>query len=138
MMNQSEALTLLRAAKTATLSVIDFETGYPSGSLVSVAVDDKGWPLLLISSLARHHKSLSADNRASLLVQTSPALSDFRAGFQGHMTKLERSADLENLWAAHHGDAAGILSLADFSFWRMTPTLIHIVAGFGRIETIRL
>ncbi len=139
--NEIEARALLAAAKTATLSVFDHETGFPSGSLVNLAVDSGASPVLLISALARHHKALLADNRASLLVQSQEAtrsLAGLRASFQGRMEKVSRTAELETLWRQTHPETASYLALGDFDFWRMTPTLIHVVAGFGRIETIRV
>jgi putative heme iron utilization protein len=139
--NETEARALLKTATTATLSVIDHETGFPSGSLVNHIVDNEQRPVLFISSLARHHKALLADNRASLLVQSEEAtksLSGLRASFQGRMEKVTRTAELERLWVQSHAEAESYVSLADFDFWRMTPELIHIVAGFGRIETVRL
>ena len=139
--NEVEARALLKNAKTATLSVIDHETGFPSGSLVNHVVDGDGRPHLFISGLARHYKALLADNRASLLVQSEEAtrsLSGLRASFQGRMERVSRTAELENLWLQTHAEAASYLGLADFDFWRMTPELIHIVAGFGRIETVRM
>jgi len=136
--NESEARALLKRAKSATLSVIDPETGFPSGSLVNHIVDREGQPILFISGLARHYKALAADNRASLLVQSGTSLSGLRASFQGRFEKIARTPELETLWLAAHAEAESYIGLVDFDFWRMTPTLIHIVAGFGRIETVRL
>ena len=139
--NEIEARALLKSARSATLSVFDPETGFPSGSLVNHVVDAGGRPILFISALARHYKALAADNRASLLVQSEQAaqsLSGLRASFQGRFEKIARNAELEKLWLQSHAEAESYIGLADFDFWRMTPTLIHIVAGFGRIETVRL
>ncbi len=139
--NEKEARALLAAVKSATLSVFDVETGFPSGSLVAHAVDGQGKPILFISALARHSKALRADNRASLLVQSPEAqnsLSGLRASFQGRFQPVPRSDELESLWAKTHPDSGIYLGLADFDFWRMQPELIHVVAGFGRIETVRL
>ena len=44
------------------------EDGYPSGSLVSYAVDDVGAPVLLVSDMAEHTVNARRDSRASLLV----------------------------------------------------------------------
>jgi heme iron utilization protein len=139
--NEIAARALLKSAKTATLSVIDHETGFPSGSLVNHAVAGDGRPILFISSLARHYKALAADNRASLVVQDEKAaasLSGLRASFQGRFEKIARTPELEKLWVEAHAEAESYIGLSDFDFWVMTPTLIHIVAGFGRIETVRL
>ncbi|NUO52516.1 MAG: hypothetical protein HOV80_27025, partial [Polyangiaceae bacterium] len=61
--------TLVLGAKSATLSTIAREpAGYPYGSLVTVAVDDIGRPLFLLSTLAEHTTNLLACPDASALL----------------------------------------------------------------------
>ena len=64
----TEARQLLRRARTATLSSLNRDDGVPYASLVNVATDVRGWPLILISTLAWHTKNLLGDSRASVLV----------------------------------------------------------------------
>ncbi|HEY8089401.1 MAG TPA: pyridoxamine 5'-phosphate oxidase family protein, partial [Polyangiaceae bacterium] len=61
--------TLVSAARSATLSTLSREpAGYPYGSLVTVAFDAAGRPLLLLSTLAEHTQNLAARAEASILV----------------------------------------------------------------------
>jgi putative heme iron utilization protein len=59
---------LMRTAVKGALGTIDHETGHPYASLVLVATEPDGTPVLLLSTLARHTKNLGKDPRASLLL----------------------------------------------------------------------
>src|ERR1700758_1351763 len=62
------AKSLLRATRAGALGTIDRNTGHPFGSLVNVATDVDGSPLILVSRLASHTANLEKDGRASLLL----------------------------------------------------------------------
>src|SRR5271156_4762431 len=62
------AKELLRATRAGALATIDRNTGHPFVSLVIVATDSDGAPLILISRLATHTANLEVDGRASLLL----------------------------------------------------------------------
>jgi len=64
---------LMREALKASLATLDQSTGHPYASLVTIATDVDGTPLLLISKLALHTKNLEADSRASLLFDGTDA-----------------------------------------------------------------
>lgn len=132
-----EASSLLREARNGTLSVLDHETGGPYGSLINVAVDSAVQPILLISRLARHTQALLKDPRASVLVhdelpKAGDPLTQIRVTVTG---QFEQTSDDDLKWRylAHHPYAEGYAGFADFSFWRMLPQKIYVVAGFGRI-----
>src|SRR5271154_790070 len=59
---------LLRSTRAGALATIDRNTGHPFASLVNVATDADGAPLILISRLATHTANLEADGRASVLL----------------------------------------------------------------------
>src|SRR6202789_3886315 len=65
---KSIAKTLLRATRAGTLATIDRNTGHPFASLVNVATDSDGSPVILISRLSTHTANLEADGRASVLL----------------------------------------------------------------------
>ena len=50
------------------LATIDRHSGHPFASLVNVATDADGSPLILISRLSTHTANLEIDGRASLLL----------------------------------------------------------------------
>src|SRR4030095_12719020 len=62
------AKSLLRATRAGTLGTLDRNTGHPFASLVNVATDVDGAPLILTSRLSTHTANLEADGRASLLL----------------------------------------------------------------------
>src|SRR5690348_106410 len=62
------AKSLLRVTRAGTLATLDRNTGHPFASLVNVATDADGSPLILVSSLATHTANLEVDGRASLLL----------------------------------------------------------------------
>jgi putative heme iron utilization protein len=130
---------LLRRVRTATLSTLNSDDGGPYVSLVNVATDVRGWPVLLISTLAWHTRNLLADPRASLMVMELPAEGDALTG--ARVTVMGRfsrcpDGDLVRRYLARHPEAELYAGFGDFAIWRMEPERAHAVAGFGRIETI--
>src|SRR6202048_74158 len=65
---KSTAKTLLRVIRSGALATIDRNTGHPFASLVNVATDADGSPLILISRLSTHTANLEKDGRASVLL----------------------------------------------------------------------
>src|ERR1700678_2797278 len=65
---KSLAKSLLRSTRAGALATIDRNTGHPFASLVNVATDSDGAPLILISRLATHTANLETDGRGSLLL----------------------------------------------------------------------
>ncbi len=130
---------LVRRARTASLSTLNRGDGTPYGSLANIATDVAGWPLVLISRLAWHTQNLETDTRASLLVGEIPERGDALLGPRvtvlGRFERVE-DANLRRRYLARHPQAALYADFPDFSFWRLKPSAIHGVAGFGRIETL--
>ena len=135
----SEARLLLRRARTGTLASRNRDGGIPYASLVNVATDVEGQPLILVSTLAWHTRNLLADARASLLVaeppETGDALTGPRVTVMGRFVKTA-GARIRRRFLARHPQAGLYVDFADFAFWRLEPEVIHAVAGFGRIETL--
>lgn len=132
--------SLVSSQKHGVLAVIDRQTHIPYGSLVNYACDHKGWPIFLFSTLARHTQALIEYPAASLLVCELPpngdVLTGMRASLMGKCVSLGQDQAAKDAYLALHPYAAGYAEFSDFSFWRLEPTLIHTVAGFGRIATL--
>ena len=62
---------LLRATRAGSLATIDRNTGHPFASLVNVATDVDGSPLILVSRLSTHTANLEVDGRASVLLAST-------------------------------------------------------------------
>ena len=130
---------LLRRARTCSLSTLTRGDGTPYGSLANIASDVAGRPLILISRLAWHTQNLEADARGSVLAGELPAKGDALVGPRvtvlGRFERVE-DANLRWRYLARHPQASLYADFPDFSFWRLSPSAIHGVAGFGRIETL--
>jgi heme iron utilization protein len=135
----TEARRLLRRARTATLATVNRDGGIPYASLVNIATDCAGLPVLLISKLAWHTQNLLADPRASIMAAEPPpegdALTGPRVTVLGRFTQIEDPA-IRRRYLARHPAANLYVDFGDFAFWRMTAETVHAVAGFGRIETL--
>src|SRR4051794_27412116 len=91
------AKALLRSIRAGTLATLDRNTGHPFASLVNLATDFDGAPLILTSRLSTHTANLEADGRASvLLAETGKGdpLAHPRLTVLGTFARVEReSAD---------------------------------------------
>jgi len=134
-----EVRRLVRQARTGTLATINRDGGIPYASLVNVAADVDGRPLILVSRLAWHTRNLQADTRASLLVASLPCTGDALTG--ARVTVMGRfveagGARLRRRYLARHPEAAMYVDFPDFGLRLMEAETVHAVAGFGRIETL--
>ena len=62
---------LLRSARIGTLATQETEGGFPFATLVNVATDLDGTPVILVSQLSSHTRNLMGDGRVSLLLTKS-------------------------------------------------------------------
>ena len=134
----TSARHVARAVPKAALgSILRGADGWPYVSLVSVATDHDGAPLLLLSDLSAHAKNLEDDDRASLLFDATGELEDPLAGER--VTLLGRlvrttAPDHRARYLARHPAAVRYADFRDFAFYRMSVERAHLVAGFGRIH----
>jgi hypothetical protein len=138
------AKTLLRATRAGTLGTLDRNTGHPFASLVNVATDVDGSPLILISRLSTHTANLEADGRASvLLAETGKGdpLAHPRLTALGVFARVERdSADearVRRRFLARHPKSELYAGFGDFSLWRMRLASAHLNGGFARAADLR-
>ncbi len=133
------ARRLMRNLDRATLATAMPQDAWPYASLVLVACDHQGRPLLLISELAEHTSNLAADGRASLLFDGTlglgSPLTGARATVLGRLAKCPDQSLLAR-YVARHPEAGDYAGFVDFSLYRMAVTRAHIVAGFGAIDWV--
>ena len=136
--------TLVAAARSGALSTLARDpAGFPYGSLVLVAADEHGRPLLLISSLAEHTHNLAQSSHASILV-TEPLPPDHSPLAFGRVTLLGECAPVgdaerdaaRRVFLAAHPDASGYAAFRDFAFYRLEPAALRYVGGFGRMSWV--
>jgi putative heme iron utilization protein len=136
--------TLLARARHGTLCTLAREPkGFPFGSLVAVACDVVGRPLLLLSGLAEHTQNLRASPEASLLVAAALGSGDplayARATLIGTCTLVREEADARgarDTFLAAHPSATTYASFKDFAMYRLDPATARYVGGFGRMSWV--
>lgn len=135
----SEARLLLRRARAAALATLNVDPQGPYASLVNIATDPAGCPVIFISRLAWHTRNIESCPLGSLMVSEAPitgdALSGPRVTVMGTFHAMPAS-EIAARYACHHPAARAYLDFPDFAFYRLNPSKIHAVAGFGRIETM--
>jgi len=130
--------SLLGRSRQGALATLMPQSGDPYCSLVNVASLPDGMPILLISRLAVHTKNILADPRVSLMLDErvpGDPLEGARIMLAGTAEEAkDAAAELaRRRYLAAHPSAEDFVGFRDFSFFRIVPNGVHLVAGFGRI-----
>jgi putative heme iron utilization protein len=138
------AKALLRATRAGSLATIDRNTGHPFASLVNVATDADGAPLILVSRLSTHTANLERDGRASVLLAATgkgDPLAHPRLTLLGTFQPVAREhADgprVRRRFLARHPKSQLYAAFADFSFWRLDVVSAHLNGGFARAADLK-
>jgi heme iron utilization protein len=133
------AKELLRATRAGALATIDRNTGHPFSSLVNVATDMDGSPLILISRLATHTANIEVDPRASVLLAAAgkgDPLAHPRLTVLGAFVRIARdtpdAARAQRRFLSRHPKSRLYAGFGDFSFWRLHVVSAHLNGGFAR------
>ena len=137
-----------------TLSSHDGLQGAPFGSLVDYVLDDQGCPVLLMNDMSMHTLNIQQamqhdDNRAMVTLfiqlgssQTTASNSNnrqqdvSRCSLTGTLEKLDPKStdDMELLrlrYSLTHSYADQVLDSPKFALYRLQPSAIYFVGGFG-------
>jgi putative heme iron utilization protein len=111
--------------------------GRPYASLVLVASDLDGSPVLMLSNLSDHSRNIAADPRVSLLLApafgAAEPLAEARLSLVGE-ARPEPAERVRQRFLDRHPGAAIYAGFADFQCYRIGCEEAHLVAGFGRIH----
>jgi putative heme iron utilization protein len=129
------AKKLLREGRSGALATLMAGSGDPYCSLVNVATEPSGAPLLLLSTLALHTKNILADARVSLMLDERKDGDPLEGARMMLMGTLAATADdaARTAYLRRHPGAEMFAGFGDFAFYRMQISAAHLVAGFGRI-----
>jgi len=136
--------TLVASETRGALSTIAADpAGYPYGSVASYGLDERGNPLLFVSTMAEHTQNALRDPRASLLVAEPVAdgadpLASGRVTLMGEMRGVDPSdRDLaRERYLDANPAAAYYIDFGDFDFYRLTVQSIRYVGGYGRMSWV--
>lgn len=129
---------LLRSARSGSLATLG-QDGHPSASLVSLATDIDGTPLILVSALSSHTGNLEADPRCSLLLAPGgkgDPLAHARITLKLRARKVgrdgEEGARIRRRFLARQPKAALYADFGDFAFFALDLESASLNGGFGR------
>lgn len=135
---------LLRSTRAGALATLDRNTGHPFASLVNVATDSDGAPLILVSRLSTHTANLEVDGRASLLLAAAgkgDPLAHPRLTLIGAFAQIARDDAQEprvrRRFLARHPKSELYAGFGDFSFWRLAVVSAHLNGGFARAADLK-
>jgi putative heme iron utilization protein len=136
----TDARVLLRTRRSAALATaLVSDGGRPFSSLVTIACDCDGSPILLLSTLSDHTRNLDADPRASLLLEDASRRANPQTGprltLLGRITP-DAEPRLRRRFLARHPAAALYAGFADFRIFRMTVDGGHWVGGFAKARRL--
>ncbi|OMO55282.1 FMN-binding split barrel [Corchorus olitorius] len=127
-----EIRTLLDRSTRGMLSTFSQKhEGYPSGSMVDLACDANGSPILAVSSLAVHTKDLFANPKCSLLVARDPEdRTDLVITLHGDAIPVpeQDQAAVRTAYLAKHPNAFWV-DFGDFQFMHIEPKIVRYVSG---------
>jgi heme iron utilization protein len=136
---KSIARTLLRSIRAGALATLDRNTGHPFASLVNIATDSDGSPLILVSRLATHTANLENDGRGSVLLAVTgngDPLAHPRLTVIGSFARIAHDHPdeprLRRRFLARHPKAELYAGFGDFSLWRLAVVSAHVNGGFAR------
>lgn len=132
----AEAKRLLRSTRAGTLATLN-GSGDPFASLITVATDHAGSPLILVSQLSSHTRHMDKDPRVSLLLAETgdgDPLAHPRLTITGVAEKVGEPGRtlVRARFLARHPKASLYADFSDFSFWRIGMDQIHLNGGFAR------
>jgi len=138
------AKELLRATRAGALATIDRNTGHPFSSLVNVATDADGSPVILVSRLSTHTANIEVDPRASVLLASTgkgDPLAHPRLTVLGTFANIERNtpdgARVQRRFLSRHPKSNLYAGFGDFTFWRLHVVSAHLNGGFARAADLK-
>jgi putative heme iron utilization protein len=138
------AKTLIHGARAAALATLQPPEAHPFASLVTVAPDFSGAPIILISSLSGHAVNLEADVRCTLLCASSgkgDPLQHPRISVVSRARRLDRKSEAgeraQRRFLAFNPKAELYVNFADFSFHVLDILRASLNGGFGKAYELR-
>jgi len=128
---------LLRTIRSGALATLGPD-GVPFATLVTVATDPDGSPLLLTSRLSGHTANMEREPRVSILLAQTGKGDPLAHPRLTVMGRAERTGEprVRARFLARHPKAELYADFADFSFWRVEIAGGHLNGGFARAASL--
>ena len=128
---------LLRTIRSGALATIGLD-GVPFATLVTVATDPDGSPLLLTSRLSGHTANMEREPRVSILLAQTGRGDPLAHPRLTVIGRAERTGEprVRARFLARHPKAELYADFPDFSFWRVEIAGGHLNGGFARAASL--
>jgi putative heme iron utilization protein len=132
--------TLIRKERVGHLATLRGGAPMASMTLYLAAADFSAFHVH-VSRLAWHTQDMMQDPHVALSIsETDDGRADpftlMRVTIRGEAAQQQETSSLKSNWLARFPEQAINFTLADFSFWTITPRDARFVAGFGRIHNL--
>ncbi len=131
-----QAKTLFQSRCNGVLSTQSVDIpGYPFGSITPYCFDDKGQPVILISTIAQHTRNIDANNKVSLIAydcQLDDTQAAGRVTYVGNAIRINDKASAERYYR-FYPQSKGFHRTHDFHFYTIECVKIRYIGGFGEI-----
>jgi hypothetical protein len=134
-----DARRLLRKNRFGMLATLSKKFGgHPFGSITPYILDHDARPVILISTLAEHTKNIENDSRVSLLVTEAGdnVQAEARITVLGNCARMQDQEQVKTRYLRYFPNASGYFDTHDFFFYRIEPSKIRYIGGFGEIHWI--
>lgn len=132
------ARCLMRTQHTGVLSTVSLSLkGYPFGSVTPYWMTDNGDLILYASDIAQHSRNMKADSKVSLCVFDSnkdDSQANARVTVIGDASVIGSDCEEAESYFTLYPQARAYVNAHDFQFYRITPTRIRYIGGFGEIH----
>lgn len=134
-----KARTVTSVCTSGTLCTISSEPtidGSPFGSFVDYVLDDTGNPILLMNEMSMHTINIQNNPQVTLFTQLGNEGQDVsRCSVAGKLVKLrtddEQMDTIRMRYSIAHAYADQVMDSPKFAFYRLEPSKIYFVGGFG-------
>lgn len=139
-------ITVCNSGTLCTKSNYDEIEGTPFGSFVDYVLDDEGNPILLMNEMSMHTLNINSDpdGLVTLFAQFSGKKDDglnkgqdvSRCSIIGKVEKIDPNTadDIDTIrmrYSISHAYADQVMDSPKFAFYRIKPTKVYFVGGFG-------
>ena len=131
------ARSLLRQQHSGVLSTQSLSLkGYPFGSVTPYWMTEQGSLVLYASDIAQHSRNMQADAKVSLCVfdgAQHDSQANARVTVLGEARELGKECDEAQAYFQLYPQAEAYKQAHDFQFYRITPSRVRYIGGFGEI-----
>lgn len=114
--------------------------GYPFGSVTPYVVDQTGFPIILISTLAQHTRNIKSNKKVSLTIfsqETDDVQSGARLTWIGDAEALSKDdKEMRKKYLRYFPNSKTHTEMSDFSFYQINLKRARFIGGFGQIAWV--